>query len=574
MKQAATVTPPAPPAALFQPIPTTDRMAAIGDLIESKTNPRKKYDQKKLDELTASARKYGILEPLLCRPAGDKRFEIVAGSRRFRAGKAAELVDLPIRVANYSDEQVLEIQLIENSQRDDVHPLEQAEGFARLLKLKNYTPEIIADRIGHEVSFVYKRLKLIELIDPLKKLFEDERMTIGHAIALCRLSADDQALAMKDALFGRDEWIPNANGSGVKYQKPTHARPLRELEAWIHQNVLLVLKDAPWKKDDAELVPAAGACNTCTKRTGANLSLFDDVSAKDDRCLDRVCFAGKRSAFIKAVKASHPEAALVARSYMTPGEAKSAGVTIQNAKIAAAGCKKTTPGIVANKSDKDFGQLVIVCTDPKCRTHRSYSAPSSKKPSTAELISREKAEINRKVIAAARRQVFETLTNATKPKMTGGFISIEPDELRPILNYFLGGVDDEAALLAYLGITVKPKKRRGMVRAVIATRDLESVIFANGPVAMYRAIFYCALADNLIAHWDAKTAGDPLLELAEKRKVKYAAFEAAARKQTAADFEVFKAKLRAAAKAKKKPAPGSWAVKRPFPKAKAKGGAK
>jgi ParB family chromosome partitioning protein len=160
----------------------------IGQLAESKTNPRRHFDPGKLAELAASAKQHGILEPLLVRPHNGKGlgYEIVAGARRYRAAKLAELKVLPVRIMELTDEQVLEIQLIENLQREDPHPMEEADGYQRLIAM-GHTAEELAEKVGKDRSYIYKRIQLAALIPAAKDAFLENRINIGHALLICRL---------------------------------------------------------------------------------------------------------------------------------------------------------------------------------------------------------------------------------------------------------------------------------------------------------------------------------------------------------------------------------------------------
>src|ERR1035437_716908 len=115
---------------------TESRPLPLSVLTESKTNPRRLFEDSALNELAASIRSQGILSPLLVRPLTDRSFEIVAGARRYRAAHLAEAETVPVRIVNLTDAEALEAQLIENLQRRDVHPLEEAQGFRALLNLE------------------------------------------------------------------------------------------------------------------------------------------------------------------------------------------------------------------------------------------------------------------------------------------------------------------------------------------------------------------------------------------------------------------------------------------------------
>ena len=155
----------------------------IEQLVESPTKPRKRYQQSSLEEVAQSFRSRGVLEPLLVRPVEPERFEIVAGSRRYRAARIAELQTVPARVREMTDAEALEVQCIENIQREDIHPLEEAQGFRALLDLpdQQYTIARIGERAGKSAPYIAGRLKLTELIPDIANAFLADRVTLGHA---------------------------------------------------------------------------------------------------------------------------------------------------------------------------------------------------------------------------------------------------------------------------------------------------------------------------------------------------------------------------------------------------------
>lgn len=168
----------------------------IEELHESTLNPRKHFDKAALQELSISISAKGILTPLLVRPHG-KGFEIGAGHRRLRAAKLAGLGQLPCVVRQMSDADFLELIVVENDHREDVHPLEQADGYRRLMLLDGYDAKRIADRIGRSEKFVYDRMKLLALVPLAQKLFLAGRLTAGHAILLARIAPKDQERALE-----------------------------------------------------------------------------------------------------------------------------------------------------------------------------------------------------------------------------------------------------------------------------------------------------------------------------------------------------------------------------------------
>ena len=164
---------------------------AIDTIHESATNPRRTFDEAKLGELAESIRTNGLIQPVTVRP-NSNGFEIVAGARRFRAAQLAELFSLPARIVDIDDAQALEWQLVENSQRVDVHPYEEAQGFQRLLDMPVYDVAALAEKSGKSASHIYARLSLLQLIPIIAEAFTAERITASHANLLARLPQEAQ----------------------------------------------------------------------------------------------------------------------------------------------------------------------------------------------------------------------------------------------------------------------------------------------------------------------------------------------------------------------------------------------
>jgi ParB/RepB/Spo0J family partition protein len=160
------------------------RSVPIAALAESATNPRKRFDAKSLEELAASFKTQGILAPLLVRELEESKYEVVAGARRLRAAKLAELEKLPVRVVKLTDAEAIEAQCVENLQREDIHPLEEALGFKSLLELGEpaYSIATIASRAGKSEAYVYGRIRLADLIPPVAEAFLKDQITIGQAL--------------------------------------------------------------------------------------------------------------------------------------------------------------------------------------------------------------------------------------------------------------------------------------------------------------------------------------------------------------------------------------------------------
>jgi ParB/RepB/Spo0J family partition protein len=249
------------------------------------------FDPVKLQQLADSIKEVGVQQPIIVRKQlmnGD--FELVAGERRWRAAKLAGLAEIPTIVRELDDLQVLKIQTIENLQREDVHPLDEADGFARLIDKAGYDIEQIAKEVGKSASYIYQRLKLLDLVPEARDLFVKDKITAGHAILIARLAPKQQQEILKNGITNR--W---GDGSII---------PVRDLDSWIHRSILMELSKACWKLDDETLVPSAGSCKLCPKRAGFQPALFADVSkdGKKDYCTDRACFSKKQTALLNQLR--------------------------------------------------------------------------------------------------------------------------------------------------------------------------------------------------------------------------------------------------------------------------------
>lgn len=165
------------------------REVATASVVASPWQPRTVFDAASLTELVESVKVHGILQPLLVREVG-KKFELMAGERRLRAAQAALLKKVPVIVIEASDEKALEIALIENLQREDLNPIEEAEGYSLLQKKFNLTQEKVAEQVGKARASVANTLRLLELSDTIRKYVAEGLLSVGHAKVL--LSVDSE----------------------------------------------------------------------------------------------------------------------------------------------------------------------------------------------------------------------------------------------------------------------------------------------------------------------------------------------------------------------------------------------
>lgn len=169
---------------------------SLSKLKAGKYQPRTRMEEDKLAELADSIAREGIMQPILVRPIDKeaKQYEIIAGERRFRAAKMAGLSEVPVLVRDVSDEQAAIMALIENMQREDLNPLEEAKGIERLIREFDFTHEQAAESIGRSRSYTSNLLRLLNLSEPVQNLLLEDHIDMGHARALLALSAAEQIL--------------------------------------------------------------------------------------------------------------------------------------------------------------------------------------------------------------------------------------------------------------------------------------------------------------------------------------------------------------------------------------------
>ena len=170
-------------------------------IIASRANPRRTFDADQLEELTNSIREKGIMQPLLVRPSEDPNiFEIIAGERRWRAAQRAGLHDVPVIVRDVGDKEALELAIIENVQRADLNPLEEAMGYGQLIEQFDYTQQDLAQVIGKSRSHVANTLRLLRLPEDVREMVASGSLTAGHARTL--ITAEDPAALARQIVSG------------------------------------------------------------------------------------------------------------------------------------------------------------------------------------------------------------------------------------------------------------------------------------------------------------------------------------------------------------------------------------
>jgi ParB/RepB/Spo0J family partition protein len=243
------------------------------------------YSQAALEQLAVSMA-VRQLQAIVVRRLPDQeglppRYEIVLGERRWRAARIAGLKCIRATIRTLTDAEALHDQLVENKDREELNELAEAEGYAELMQLDGCTIEEVAARFGQKRKYVSARLILLKLCEEARKAFCDRLINLGVATLLARIPVEAlQKDAPKDVT--KKDWREERMS-------------VRDAQKHIEKKYMLALSDAPFKTNDATLVPEAGPCARCPKRTGNARDLFDDIKSRDV-CTDPVCFAKKREA--------------------------------------------------------------------------------------------------------------------------------------------------------------------------------------------------------------------------------------------------------------------------------------
>jgi ParB family chromosome partitioning protein len=243
---------------------------ATGDLRPGKYQPRTRMDETSLAELADSIRVRGVIQPIIVRPVGDSKYEILAGERRWRAARLAGLERVPVVIREVPDEAALGIGLIENIQREDLNPIEEANGLARLIGEFKLTHDEVAKAIGRSRTGVTNLLRLLDLAPAVQDMVQDGRIDMGHARALLSLSKPRQAelaqqVADKGLSVRETERLVQA-ASAAPAAPRAAARAL----------------DADTRRLQEELCETLGATVTLKLRTGGKGSVVIDYSSLEE----------------------------------------------------------------------------------------------------------------------------------------------------------------------------------------------------------------------------------------------------------------------------------------------------
>lgn len=201
----------------------------ITDVEPNKNQPRKNFDLEKIEALANSIKEHGLIQPIVVTPSKKGLYKIVAGERRWRAAKKAGLKEVPVVINEYSEEQIAEVALIENLQREDLNPIEEALGYHSLLEDFKLTQELISQKIGKSRSAIANSLRLLSLEDDIKKLLISGEISSGHARAILSVASSQLRLGLAKRIISDNLNVRQAEEIAKQLNKPTKPKKERKL---------------------------------------------------------------------------------------------------------------------------------------------------------------------------------------------------------------------------------------------------------------------------------------------------------------------------------------------------------
>lgn len=397
----------------------------LNQLRPSKTNPRKHFDQAKLLELAASLKEHGVIQPLTARrlKGSTTLYEIVAGERRYRAAILAELKSVPVLERALTDEQVVEIQLIENIQRDDLTALEQARGYRSLIDSNpgKHTAASIATRVGMSEAWVWDRLKLNDLIPAAKTLLEEDRIATGHAILIARQKPDDQKRIIHFASGGlfeddggfefSDEDAAKLKGKKANDYDGLKPVSVRELEKWIADHIRFDIthaaKAVPLQFETAAAKVEAAAAQPGRGKKVIAITFEDGQIAEEAKAADERTYGRKSWRLADGTKKSQ-------RIYQG----------YRSLHVDSPACEYAVLGLVA-VGQEHYGETFPVCiARDKCLTHWGVEIRAREKTAKLRETGQGKKASAREAAAQRQSQAADEKRQADRARF---------DQLKPAL---------------------------------------------------------------------------------------------------------------------------------------------
>ncbi len=325
---------------------------------ESDTNIRgKDFVDPKFNDFVASVREKGVLVPVIARikPKGNKKFEIVAGNRRLRASIITKKESIKAVIKKLTDDEVKEIQIIENLQRLDVHPIDEGFGYRGLVEDSKYSVGDISIKVGKSKDYIRQRLFLTNLIENAVNYYRKGKIIDGHAVLIAKLSVNDQKKTMR---YIKSGW---------------QSLTVKELKEWIVGMFYKPLSSQPWLKNET-LSQIVGECIECPPNRN---SLFGKI--KEGECVDLKCWGRKMGKYVKyQIAKSKKEGVKMLRVSRNYGVGRDKSILSRSDYESVSfkekeRCKYAQRAIVAD-DESGVGTLLWICVSEKCSEHRKQHA--------------------------------------------------------------------------------------------------------------------------------------------------------------------------------------------------------
>lgn len=208
----------------------------ISEIEPNRLQPRKNFDEDALEELSESIKQFGVIQPLIVQKKGS-RYEIIAGERRWRAAKKAGVKTIPVIIKEYTPQEVMEISLIENIQREDLNPIEEAQAYRRLLEEYKLKQDEIAEKVSKSRTTVTNALRLLKLDERVQQMVIDDMISTGHARALLALESKEEQFETANRIFDEKLSVRETEKLVKLLQNPKPSKPKEEVYGLVYKGI-------------------------------------------------------------------------------------------------------------------------------------------------------------------------------------------------------------------------------------------------------------------------------------------------------------------------------------------------
>ena len=367
--------------------------------------------------------------------------------------------------------------------------LDEARGYATLMQMQpeTYTVETLAEKIGRSEKYVYARLRLTRLVEEAQQAFYSGKLSVAHAFEIARLEPEDQKRALQEC------FPTHRTAAAILKDRKAEAVTVRQLREWVEREIHLDLTNAPFDPQDQSLVPSAGSCAKCPKRTGNNPLLFPEVRQKSI-CTDRACYRRKVEALVqirvKPLEAAGEKPLHISHAPAWQGQHRDANVLYEGQFRTARKkmeCPDTKPAVVID--GPDAGKLFHVCRDDQCPIHARVTRYE---PSPQERAARAKQVLAERI----EKQTRVRMLNAIRQKLPATLS--RPDLEMAALDYFERlGHDNHRRLCRVYGWEEKKTKASWGGSTVDYKTIAGKAVSEMGTPEVHRFLVVCALMSDL-----------------------------------------------------------------------------